>query len=43
MSALLTYALNAENQLVQVDDVPNGNACNCICPHCKKPVKIQDI
>ena len=42
MSALLTYALNAENQLVQVDDVPNGNACNCICPHCKKPLMAKN-
>ena len=33
---LLTYALNAENQLVYVNNVPNGLECNCICPGCKQ-------
>lgn len=31
----LTYALNNEGTLVHVDDVPNGNKCGCVCPHCK--------
>ena len=31
----LTWALNQEGELVHVDDVPNGNECGCICPHCK--------
>ena len=21
--------------MVHVDEVPNGNECGCICPHCK--------
>lgn len=36
MSALLTYALNENNQLVHIDSVENGGACKCICPNCKK-------
>ena len=32
---LLTYALNNKNQLVHIDSVPNGTACNCFCPNCK--------
>lgn len=35
MKAYLTYALDKEGNLVHVDNVPNGNLCNCICPHCK--------
>lgn len=34
-AAYLTYALNKEGDLVHIDDVPNGNDCGCICPHCK--------
>ena len=34
----LTYAINSEEQLVHVDDVANGNKCNCICPSCKAPL-----
>lgn len=30
----LTFALNAEGRLVYIDEVPNGNACGCRCPHC---------
>lgn len=38
MSAILTYAKDKNNQLVHIDDVENGSACNCYCPHCKKPL-----
>lgn len=33
--AYLTWALNQEGNLVHVDEVPNGNDCGCVCPHCK--------
>lgn len=33
---LLTYALNAENQIKNINEVPNGLECNCICPGCKE-------
>ena len=33
--AYLTWALNQEGDLVHVYDVPNGNECGCVCPHCK--------
>ena len=33
--AYLTWAINQEGDLVHVDEVPNGNDCGCICPHCK--------
>ena len=33
--AYLTWAINQEGDLVHVDEVPNGNECGCICPHCK--------
>lgn len=33
---LLKYGLDKEtNSLVFIDNVPNGNACGCICPNCK--------
>lgn len=35
MKAYLTYALRGD-ALVHIDDVPNGNGCGCICPHCKR-------
>lgn len=30
----ITYALNSENKLVYINDVPNGENCNCSCPKC---------
>lgn len=35
MTALLTYALNKKGSLVHIDNVPNGNECECVCPSCK--------
>lgn len=32
----LTYALNSDNRLMYINDVPNGLECNCICPGCKE-------
>lgn len=34
MNAYLTYALNKEGDLVHIDSVANGKACECFCPHC---------
>ena len=36
--AYLTWALNQEGDLVHVDEVPNGNECGCVCPHCKSRI-----
>ncbi|MEE1227307.1 MAG: competence protein CoiA family protein [Bacteroidales bacterium] len=30
----LTYALNKDGRLVHIDEVINGNECECFCPHC---------
>ena len=34
MTEYLTYALNKEGDLVHIDSVANGNACECFCPRC---------
>lgn len=34
----LTYALNDNGQIVNVDDVPTGIHCKCYCPACKEPL-----
>jgi hypothetical protein len=31
----------ADNQYVDVADVPNGNECGCICPSCKTPLQAR--
>ena len=36
--ALLTIALDSNNRSVEIDKVPNGLKCNCLCPHCKSPL-----
>jgi len=33
---LLIYAIDSQNNLVSVDDVAKGLACNCYCPACKE-------
>lgn len=33
---LLKYALDSQNNLVSVDDVARGLACNCYCPSCRE-------
>jgi len=35
---LLTFGLK-NNTLVHISDVPRGDACNCICPHCKASLR----
>jgi hypothetical protein len=30
----LTYGLDSNGRLINVDDVPRGMACNCTCPEC---------
>ena len=42
MSPLLTYALDSNNQLVHVDSVAQGSACQCHCPHCKAPLDAKN-
>lgn len=42
MGALLTYALDSKNQLVHVDSVEKGSACQCYCPHCKSPLDAKN-
>ncbi len=34
----LIYALNEEEQIVGINDVPNGANCKCFCPACKEPL-----
>ena len=40
---LLTYALNKDNSLVYIKDVPNGLACECVCPCCKEPLIAKNM
>ena len=42
MSALLTYALDIKNQLVQIDSVKHGSSCQCRCPHCLAPLDAKN-
>lgn len=42
MGALLTYALDSNNQLVHVDSVAQGSACQCHCPNCKSPLDAKN-
>lgn len=38
MGAFLTYALDENDTLTHVDEVPNGVRCKCRCPHCNSPL-----
>ena len=42
MSALLTYAIDINNQLVHIDSVKLGGACQCRCPHCQAPLDAKN-
>jgi hypothetical protein len=35
---MLTYALGRDGKLINVDHVPSGQACGCVCPACKEPL-----
>lgn len=35
---VFSWAENTNGEMVHVDSVSNGTACNCICPHCKEPL-----
>ena len=38
----ITIALNAKNEWVFIDDVPqNGNQCDCFCPYCHAPLQAK--
>lgn len=36
INRLIKYALDSNNNLMFVDNVPNGLECGCICPGCKE-------
>lgn len=35
---VFSWAENASGQMVHIDSVLNGKACDCHCPHCKEPL-----
>ena len=35
---IFSWAENAEGKIVNVDSVPGGLACGCICPNCHEPL-----
>ena len=35
---IFSWAENTNGEMVHVDSVPKGTACNCFCPHCKEPL-----
>lgn len=38
----LTYACDIDGVLWDIEDVPNGNACGCICPACGEPLMAKN-
>ncbi len=38
----LTYACDSDGALRYIDEVPNGNACGCVCPACGKPLMARN-
>ena len=39
---MIQYALNKNDELVYIDDVPNGNNCECHCTFCKEPLNARN-
>lgn len=42
MKILLTRALNEKDEYVNIDSVPNGNKCGCVCPICRYPLTARN-
>ena len=43
MAAFLTHAIiDGQEELIHIDKVPNGLACNCRCPHCNAPLEAKN-
>ena len=39
---MIQYALNKNDELVFIDNVPNGNNCECRCSFCKEPLNARN-
>lgn len=35
---MITRAIDKTDNVLDIDEVPNGEACGCFCPYCKKPL-----
>ena len=38
----LIYALDTDGKAVHIDSVPNGFACDCVCPRCNSKLKAKN-